>query len=108
MTELLLYLRLLTGCSHQQGSVSRSAYLVATLMSLDDGVPLPIPRPVLDGGVGDGAETGDAPVDLHRGIRGVGEGVKYDPDWSPHHLQSPGILTQAVGGHTLVQSDVLL
>ena len=76
-------------------------------MEPGDGVPLLMSLPVLDGGVGDGAETGDGPVDLHGGVGGVGGGVQTDGVGGGPHLQRPGVAAQPVGGHTLVLPGVL-
>ena len=83
-------------------------YLAPSVVLPGDGVPLAIARPVLDGGVGDGDETGGAPVDLYRGVRVVGGGVKPDGVRSSHHLHSASVPAQTVGGDTLVLADVVL
>ena len=71
-----------------------------------DGVPLLMSLPVLDGRVGDGAETGDGPVDLQGGVGGVGGGVQPDAVRGGPHLHRAAVTAQPVGGDTLVLPDV--
>ena len=66
-----------------------------------------MPLPVLDGRVGDGAETGDGPVDLQGGVGGVGGGVQPDAVGGCPHLHRVAVTAQPVGGDTLVVPDVV-